>query len=608
MLVLTAGFAAGQAQAQEFDRLNSGSAQPALSQPLQWVRANEAAAPALPQAFAAAPQAWAFAPYTHKTILPTSSGLDAWARFSLAPAPVPQSWIIRIPRASVGKVSLYSLDESGVWAAQTAGVKIAPSRWNRTTRTPSFEVLTSNTEKTYYLRFENSSPITERPELMSNLDFSSGASNVGTLIGLMFGMFGFLILACLGIFFVARNTVFLALAALVAAALLNQLVSLGYGAWRIWPASAYMTQAMQWTAPFWTMAAGCWFFAQASYAKDSHRRIYLLLAGLGAGSACLGVIALFAIDLLPLVFLNFWAGAILVFVALSQAWLAWRGTRWNRWLLAGLLPLAGVSAARVLYNYGWLSHIEFAQFSGIVCIQLSLMLFFLVLVWRSRDALLSAELAKGLTSNDPFTGLINARVALIRLRQMLLRTDRLQLGCGVIMLRWGSFNKLMASQNPEQQRALLKHFAQLLTKLIRDIDTAAVLGNGNFVLLIEGPVSRSALASLSTQILTNCIRSSEKFDLPNAFQLNIAIWQTESTSRSTGQVMHALKTRLDQMPANTRRPVQFVDSMKSDADPEQEPEHEFGQRRDELLAKINAIEASPSFHAPLMDKKEKARE
>ena len=605
LLAWTAGFASTQARSQEFDRFDSSAVQPVLSQPLQWVSVNVTTAPALPQAFEAMPEAWAFAPYTHSTILPTANGQDVWAKFSLAPASTPQSWIIRIARVSIGKVSLYSLDANGAWAVQSAGVKIAPSSWNRTTRTPSFEVLTSHTGKTYYLRFENPSPVTERPELMSNLDFSDGTSVVGTLTGLMLGTFGFLILACMASFVVARNTVFLALAALTASALFNQLVSLGYGAWRIWPESAYLNQSMQWAAPLWTMATGCWFFAQASHAKDSHRRIYLLLAGLAAASVCLSVIALIAVDQLPRGLFNFWAGAILAVVALSQAWLAWRGTRWNRWLFAGLLPLAGVSVTRVLYNHGWLSHIESAQFAGIVFIQLSLMLFFLVLAWRSRDLLLSAELAKGLTSSDPVSGLINARVALIRLRQMLLRSDRLKLGCGVIMLRWVYFRKLKSTQKPEQLHALTKQFAHILTKLIRDIDTASVLGGGNFMLLIEGPITRSALASLSTQILTNCIRASEKFDLPNAFQMHIAIWQPGMAPGTAGKVMETLKTRLDQMLINTRRPVQFLDSLKSEAEPDQGPEQEFGQRRDEMLAKINAIEASPGFRAPLTDKNPK---
>lgn len=61
--------------------------------------------------------------------------------------------------------------------------------------------------------------------------------------------------------------------------------------------------------------------------------------------------------------------------------------------------------------------------------------------------------------------------------------------------------------------------------MARDIDTAAHLADGHFMILVEGPVSRRTLTSLSTQILTACIRCSDKFGLPNTFNFHIAIWQ-----------------------------------------------------------------------------------
>ena len=95
--------ASGTATAQEFERLYSKSIQPVLSQPLQWVSAPSIAAPSLPEAFVVNPDAWAFAPYSSKTVLPTSIGRDVWLKFTLAATPTPQSWVIRIPRLTVRK-------------------------------------------------------------------------------------------------------------------------------------------------------------------------------------------------------------------------------------------------------------------------------------------------------------------------------------------------------------------------------------------------------------------------------------------------------------------------------------------------------------------------
>ena len=119
------------------------------------------------------------------------------------------------------------------------------------------------------------------------------------------------------------------------------------------------------------------------------------------------------------------------------------------------------------------------------------------------------------------------------------------------------------------------------------------------MILVEGPISRDALSALATQILTACIRMSEKIDIPNAFNFHIAIWQGNVGTSDDAELTETLKTRLNQMSYGTKRPVQFVDAVTSDPGPEQE--EEFVQRRDELVAKINAIEASPSLQAPLID-------
>jgi two-component system, sensor histidine kinase LadS len=594
LFFLTAGLP--QAQAQEFDRLYSKSVQPVLSQPLQWVGALATAAPSLPEDFVANPQIWSFAPYTRSTVLPTSTGRDVWAKFTLAATPTPKNWIIRIPRVTIQKVSLYSVNASGQWQFESAGVLIAPNAWNRTTRTPSFDVMTSSVEKSYFLRFEHHSRVTERPELMSEVDFAEGASRVGTLIGLMFGMYSFLILACVAAYALARNGVFLWLAAFVASLLMLHLIQMGYGGWRLWSGSIYTNQAMAWIAPLLTMAAGSWFFAQASYAKDSNKTVYRLLGLIAIASLllCLVRLALSAAFLRNL--LNNWAAFVLLTVVGSLLWLSLRGMRWNLWLLAGLVPIAGSATTRLAYNYGWLAHVEFAQTASVFLTQLGLMWLFLALVWRSRDALLSTELNNALANNDPLTGLTQQRVAKIRLEQMLVRAARLKLGCGVIMLRWVNYKPLMASQTPDKRDELLKQMGQVLNRVVRDVDTAALLGDGYFMVLVEGPVSKEALASLSTQILTACIRSSEKFDLPNAFNLHVAIWQAKLLPSTSAEVIEALQTRLNQMSPGTKRPVQFADSVNSSGP---DPEDEFVVRRDELIAKIDAIEASPSLHSPL---------
>jgi hypothetical protein len=123
---------------------------------------------------------------------------------------------------------------------------------------------TANQPQSYYLRFENRRPITERPMLLTPIEYIDGASRVGVVIGLMWGIFALLTVLCLAAFAMARNKVFLWFGAVVVTLMFTQLVLIGYGGWRIWPHSVHLNQVMGWVSSTVSMAAAAWFCAQAS--------------------------------------------------------------------------------------------------------------------------------------------------------------------------------------------------------------------------------------------------------------------------------------------------------------------------------------------------------
>lgn len=588
------------AHAQVFDRLYAESAQIVLAQPLEWVAAPRGTV-ATPDQFNALPDAWRFQPYTAITVLPTSDKQEVWVRFTLPVTTNRQVWFVRITRPSIAKTSFYSRDASGSWQMQSAGQSIAPAQWALRTRFPTFEVQSSSRgEQTYYMRFEHRVPITERPMLLTPIEYIDGASRVGIVIGLVVGMFGLLSILCIAAYAIARSTVFLWFGSFVVALMFSQITLIGYGGWRIWPDSAHLNQVMGWVTTCMALATGAWFCARASYAKDSHIWIYRLLNTLGLVSLLLALLALPNLEIFSREIRNAWVAMVTVLMICSLAWMAVRGQRWNAALLVGLVPIGLAAMARVAYNLGWARQIELAQTAGIFSATAGLVWLMLALVWRSRKALLSTELAVALNNDDPVSGLAQERVARIRLPQMLLRATRLRMECGVIMLRWLDYPQLMASISPDKQNVMLRQLGQVLNRSARDIDTAARFGDDCFLMLFEGPFNRSALSLQCTQILTACIRLSEKFDMPGAFSFHMAIWHANSVPCSDEEVLESLKTRLNQMSYGTKRLVQFVDTASTDPGPEQLDR--FNQRRDDLIAKIDAIEASPSLQAPLLGK------
>ena len=574
------------AQAQVFDRLYEDSVQPTLAQPLLWM--------SVPKGSVASPDALPgvenFQPYRPDTTLPTSDKQEAWVRFALPATEIAQTWFIRVPRQTIAKVSFFFRDAQGNWRSESAGDSVAPAQWAVRTRVPSFELQTrSDAAQVYYLRFEHRIPITERPMLLSPIEYVDGASRVGVVIGLMGGMFGLLAMLSTAAFAITHNRVFAWFGLSVAALLFAQLVLIGYGGWRMWPHSAHLNQVMPWVSALIALAATAWFIAQATYARDSHPHIHRLLAVVAVGSLLLGCVMSVNPDLVPRILRNFWVATGALGMVAALFWMSLHGQIWNLLLLAGVAPTGLATLARLSYNVGWVVNVETAQTAGVFSAMLGSLWIFLVLAWRNREALLSHERIATLAAYDPVTGLMLPHIIDIRLPQMLLRAERLKPGCGVLMLRWLEHAQTQGVLNNDKRAASLAQIGAILRSASRDIDTVARHGADEFMMLVEGPVTRNALSDAATQILAASIRSSQPSN--NAFPVNvhIAIWHGGSGVQVAQAVIDLLKTRLQQMSSGTKRPVQFVDGA-NEAFVFSGKNGDW--RKQDLITRINALETS----------------
>lgn len=581
----------GASHAQVFDRLYENSPNVTLAQPLQWIAVPKDSVTS-PDAFSTAEFTAAkrsFQPYTDDTTLPTSDKQEVWASFALPVTDNLQTWYIRLPAQAIFKVSLYARDAQGNWQAQFAGEAIAPAHWALRTRVPSFELQShADQPQAYYLRFEHRRPITERPMLLTPIEYIDGASRVGVVIGLMWGMFSVLAVLCLAAFVMARNKVFLWFGAVVVTLMFTQLVLIGYGGWRIWPYSVHLNQVMGWVSSTLTMAAAAWFCAQAVYARDGHPRIYRLLAVVAAGSLLMTAVMMVSLEFVPRDLRNLWLAFSTVAILVSLLWMSLRGQTWNLLLLLGAAPIGLAALARLSYNAGWVLNVESAQAGGVLSAMVGLLWVFGVLAWRSRAALFSNHRGAALATYDAASGLMLPRIIEARLPLTLLRARRQKSACGVLMLHW--LNQAPSHDEPGDQKrgAALSRIGEILRRAARDVDTVARCDENHFMMLVEGPISRAALSEVATKILADCIRASEKLGDANAFILHIAIWHDTPREQAPAEVTDALKIRLHHMASGTKRPVQFVDSP---LEPGSGAAGD-GSRREDLLAKINAIEIS----------------
>ena len=340
--------------------------------------------------------------------------------------------------------------------------------------------------------------------------------------------------------------------------------------------------------------------AKASYAQDTHPRLHQLLAVAATLSLVAAAGAAVAVDFVPRSAKNVWTGLVVVLVLGTTAWLTLRGNRSNGWLLLGLAPIALAALNRVVYNLGWLAHVEAAQIVGMFLSATGLLLLFLALVWRSRAQLLSGRRAQVFSDYDPETGLLLAEKAQTRLPRLLLRGSRLASGSGVMLLRWVDDAAYATLLSRGQRDQILQQIGKLMRGAARDIDSLIRHDENHFLILVEGPVSRDALADMASRIMAAALRGMDPAQATRtspAVNLHIALWHATMGNTSANNVMALLKRRLNTMEKATPRRVQFIDSTAGD--PSGSSAAERKRRKRALLDKITQIEGDTTKSGPL---------
>jgi two-component system, sensor histidine kinase LadS len=558
-----------------------------------------------PEQLLQSPLADQFKPWQLGMQLPTSATQDVWLRLQLPVQSRPQSWMLRVPRLTLQKATLYqrSPDNLGQWLQQSAGTHVPNSSWPLRSRDPIFEISTrSDQTQLFFIQLQNANPVTENIQLIRSSDFGNGANYAGTLNGLIIGIFTLLTLISLISWRINRNSHFGWFALFSTAVMLAQLTVSGYMTMRAWPDSTYLAICMIWVMPLLCLAALARFAISVSYAKDLSKPIYYCLW------AVIGLCGLLSIGLLsmptdfPRTTLNavYMLGMLIVVGSLS--WIAWRSQRWLWFIVISILPIIISVLARLAYNIGWVAHMELALLAGVITAALGLVCIYATLIHNQRQRASSSQREDALDTTDGATGLFNERIARARLPQIIVRSKRFDRSCGVVMLRWIDCDMMLGSVNAVERGRIFSHLGNRLNRLARDIDTVARIGDDQFIFLVEAPVSREQISALASHILTTCMRPSSALPDNKGFDLHMALWLSNEFPADAPTVLELLKTRLNQMREGTQRRVQFIDSPLNTAPSQDQIDPEHGQK---LVEKINALEATQGL--PTIDMKSRQK-
>ncbi len=531
-----------------------------------------------------------FAPWQQGNALPTQDGKHVWMRIVLPATAEPQSWMLRVPRLTLSKATLWSTPTqgTGTWTSQSAGVSLPNSTWPLRTRDPVFELTTSQSgSRLVYLQLEHRTPVTEGIQLIRLKDFSDGANYAGALTGTIMGVFGVFFILSLLSAWVSRSNHFVWFALFAFSVMLTQLTLSGFMILRVWTNSVFLAQTMGWVLPLLSLATLARFAMSVSYAKEISKPIYFGLWAMIGICALMAIAVMLSPNQYPLAVLNVFFVSGMLFVMGAMSWIAWRSQTWLWVIVGSMIPIVLSAAGRIAYNFGWVAHAEVAMFLGVVTACIGLAVIYSALVNHLRFSSSGHLQQQQLQVRDPATGLYNERIARARLPQVLVRAKRFSKPCGVMLVRWTDFAEVMKHSSSTHRGRIFSHLGTRLGRLARDIDTVARFGDDCFIFIVEAPTTREHMNSLAVHILSSCLRPSTEMLNNAGFSLHIAVWLSSEVIADSDQALEMLKTRINQMHEGTQRRVQFVDTPLSTGSAGGKQE-----KMQQLIEKINSIEAT----------------
>ncbi len=439
-----------------------------------------------------------------------------WMRFDVqAKSPAPH-WRLTIPMPTLDAATLYYRDQAGQWVSQQAGDTRPMNSWTQRGRYPVFD-LAPETGQTvrYYLQIRHMRiPYSVLPRIVSDSQFVESRQNEHMLLGIYFGLAALVVLLSLANALAYRDAAFGIFALYVSMFAGAQAAYTGLAGLYIWPEWPALNNASVLLLLLTASATGLLFARTVIVPGRYSRALDTLMLAL------MGLLPMAGV--LDLVFSTTQSFIILhILISMSMAALVFgvglglfEGDRDTRWVALGFLPVLLATLSPLLRNLGVIPSGFLTEYGRIIASAVEVPILFYGLHRRvSQRRNLSAR-ATALRNTDPLTGLYSPRVLLHKLRRSLATAERYQLPFALLLVNLANLANLQKQHGREMADRAMVIAAASIRGIAQATDTVARVGDTQFALLIEGPISLDATNDIATKILASGLRPSNQ--LPDA--------------------------------------------------------------------------------------------
>jgi GGDEF domain-containing protein len=486
-----------------------------------------------------------------------------WLRFDAIALNNEVSWRLTVPLAGVDDVRLYYRDPTGQLVSQLAGDSRPMSSWPQPGRYPVFSLAPGGVSKTrYYLQVRHARvPFSVMPRVFSDARLVQASQTEHMLLGIYFGLAALVVALALINAVAYRDWGFGSYAIYIALFALAQASYTGIAQLYLWPRLSDPGMVTVLLLPA-AAASALWFVrtvtAPRRFSPPLDRLLLLLvllLALSGVADAFLVSQASFYVICALIA-----AGMLALLTTISVTLAA--GDLHTRWIAAGFVPILLATAFPLLRNVGLTGSGLLSDYALLIGSALEAPILFYGLLRRVAQRRSVSARATGLETSDPLTGLDAPALFAGKLRQSMTTAGRYRLPFAALVVQLANHAALQKSHGRETADRAIVMSAARIRSIAQPTDSLARLGDAQFALLLEGPLSAADATDIATRILAAGLRASSRLPGAEPLQFHIAVGHVDGQTGLAPDGSDGWLARLQQAAASmndgSRKAIRLV--------------------------------------------------
>lgn len=469
-----------------------------------------------------------------------------WLRFDVQSAASAPHWRVVLPLATVDRATLYYRNANGQWVSQQGGDSVAQSKAAQVGRYPVFALADASGQSVrYYLKIQHTRvPYSVWPHIVSEAEFIATSQTQHTLLGIYFGLVGLMVVLAVVCAVVYRDWGFGTYA--VYAAMLVASLSAVTGMMALYglSESPQFNNSSAMLVHSFAAGAGQWFVRTVMSPRRFSRWLDGVMLALSVGMPVIGIVNAVNLNDINFAIYNITLLLCLLATLVTVGIAMFEGDRNARWLALGFLPIVLTTLSPLLRNLG-LSATDFSsEYGRMLGSLVELPILFYGLFRRVTLRRQSGVRASDLRSTDPLTGVHSATMLVRKLQQVLLTTDRYRQPFALLLVDLVNQPALQKKYNRETADRALVMAAARIRRVAGVSDTVARVGDTQFALLIEGPVSMDDANDIATKLLAAGLRATNELPEREPLKFNITLGHHSASRTAQPALAEAILTHL----------------------------------------------------------------